>query len=328
MQHSCHCRAGFEATLSPLSALCARVAVLARRQAHKCDSLPATQDLAYGIALHLAEPAQGAFLTQSPTPPGPCSKAKPPLCLSSAAEAAVRPACLRFADCHHALPSCPAPLQIGSPPGVLLLAIEAAGSPHCFGSPLLSRLRCPADLAPSNMTLMKMYGDFQKNQYEEKNLRFGVREHGMGAICNGIALHSPGFIPYCATFFIFTDYMRSSIRMAALSQVGLGASMLKATGPLPGSCAPKQLEGWADNGILPGWLSIGVMTAWSLHPSVSDWLSHVRQGVQPQKKACWSLCCALASGLGYAMAQQILCPAVRYRNLIAVSTSSKSFSVS
>ena len=89
------------------------------------------------------------------------------------------------------------------------------------------------------MTLMKMYGDFQKNQYEEKNLRFGVREHGMGAICNGIALHSPGFIPYCATFFIFTDYMRSSIRMAALSQVGLGALVLKATGPLSGSCGPK-----------------------------------------------------------------------------------------
>jgi len=78
-----------------------------------------------------------------------------------------------------------------------------------------------ADLAPSNMTLMKMYGDFQKNQYEEKNLRFGVREHGMGAICNGIALHSPGFIPYCATFFIFTDYMRAAMRMSALSEAGV-----------------------------------------------------------------------------------------------------------
>ena len=117
----------------------------------------------------------------------------------------------------------PSPLQTGSPPAVLLLAIQATGSPSCSGSPLLTSLPCPADLAPSNMTLMKMFGDFQKNQYEEKNLRFGVREHGMGAICNGIALHSPGFVPYCATFFIFTDYMRSSIRMAALSQVGLRA---------------------------------------------------------------------------------------------------------
>lgn len=78
---------------------------------------------------------------------------------------------------------------------------------------------CSADLAPSNMTLMKMYGDFQKGQYQEKNLRYGVREHGMGAIANGIALHNPGMIPYCATFFNFTDYMRGAIRMAALSRV-------------------------------------------------------------------------------------------------------------
>jgi len=75
-----------------------------------------------------------------------------------------------------------------------------------------------ADLAPSNMTLMKMFGDFQKNSPAERNLRFGVREHGMGAICNGIALHSPGFVPYCATFFVFTDYMRAAMRMSALSE--------------------------------------------------------------------------------------------------------------
>ncbi|XP_050941879.1 transketolase, chloroplastic isoform X2 [Cucumis melo] len=78
-----------------------------------------------------------------------------------------------------------------------------------------------ADLASSNMTLLKMYGDFQKNTPEERNLRFGVREHGMGAICNGIALHSPGFIPYCATFFVFTDYMRAAMRISALSEAGV-----------------------------------------------------------------------------------------------------------
>jgi len=61
-----------------------------------------------------------------------------------------------------------------------------------------------ADLAPSNMTLMKQFGDFQKDTPQERNLRYGVREHGMGAIANGITLHSPGFITYCATFFIFT----------------------------------------------------------------------------------------------------------------------------
>ena len=75
-----------------------------------------------------------------------------------------------------------------------------------------------ADLAPSNMTLMKMFGDFQKDTPAERNLRFGVREHAMGAICNGIALYAPGLVPYCATFFIFSDYMRNAMRMAALSE--------------------------------------------------------------------------------------------------------------
>ncbi|KFK30590.1 hypothetical protein AALP_AA6G001400 [Arabis alpina] len=78
-----------------------------------------------------------------------------------------------------------------------------------------------ADLASSNMTLLKMFGDFQKNAPEERNLRFGVREHSMGAICNGITCHSPGLIPYCATFFVFTDYMRAAIRLSALSQAGV-----------------------------------------------------------------------------------------------------------
>jgi len=77
-----------------------------------------------------------------------------------------------------------------------------------------------ADLAPSNMTLMKMYGDFQKDTPAERNMRFGVREHAMGAISNAMGLHLSGFIPYCATFFIFTDYMRSAMRIAALSEVG------------------------------------------------------------------------------------------------------------
>ncbi|MEO1095502.1 MAG: transketolase [Cyanobacteria bacterium J06638_28] len=78
-----------------------------------------------------------------------------------------------------------------------------------------------ADLAKSNNTLMKISGDFQKGAYENRNLRFGVREHGMGAICNGIALHGSGLIPYCATFLVFADYMRAAIRLSALSQAGV-----------------------------------------------------------------------------------------------------------
>lgn len=78
-----------------------------------------------------------------------------------------------------------------------------------------------ADLAPSNKTLLKSSGDFQKGQYENRNIRFGVREHGMGAICNGLALDGSGLIPYGATFMCFTDYMRAAIRLSALSEAGV-----------------------------------------------------------------------------------------------------------
>ncbi|MBD2109893.1 transketolase [Nodosilinea sp. FACHB-13] len=78
-----------------------------------------------------------------------------------------------------------------------------------------------ADLTHSNLTELKISGSFQKGAYENRNLRFGVREHGMGAICNGIALHNSGLIPYCATFLVFADYMRAAIRLSALSQAGV-----------------------------------------------------------------------------------------------------------
>ena len=78
-----------------------------------------------------------------------------------------------------------------------------------------------ADLTHSNLTELKDSGDFQKGHYENRNVHFGVREHAMGAICNGIALHNSGLIPYCATFLIFTDYVRASIRLSALSKAGV-----------------------------------------------------------------------------------------------------------
>ena len=77
-----------------------------------------------------------------------------------------------------------------------------------------------ADLTHSNLTELKGFGDFQKGAYENRNVHFGVREHAMGAICNGMALHNSGLIPYGATFLIFTDYMRAAIRLSALSEVG------------------------------------------------------------------------------------------------------------
>ncbi|MEM9162935.1 MAG: transketolase, partial [Cyanobacteria bacterium P01_F01_bin.4] len=78
-----------------------------------------------------------------------------------------------------------------------------------------------ADLTHSNLTELDCSGEFQKGQYQNRNLHFGVREHGMGAICNGIVLHNSGLIPYCATFLVFADYMRAAIRLSALSEAGV-----------------------------------------------------------------------------------------------------------
>jgi transketolase len=91
-----------------------------------------------------------------------------------------------------------------------------------------------ADLNPSTFTWLKGEGDFESPAtspegvqgavggrwgYEGRNLHFGVREHGMGAIVNGLALHG-GLIPYGSTFLIFSDYMRPAVRLSALSEIG------------------------------------------------------------------------------------------------------------
>lgn len=75
-----------------------------------------------------------------------------------------------------------------------------------------------ADLAPSTKTLISGSPDQSSANPGGRNLRFGVREHGMGAIVNGMALHG-GVIPYGSTFLIFSDYLRPSLRVAALMNV-------------------------------------------------------------------------------------------------------------
>ena len=75
-----------------------------------------------------------------------------------------------------------------------------------------------ADLAPSTKTLIKKSGSVNKGHFEGRNLHFGIREHGMGAVCNALAL-SGGIIPYGATFLIFSDYMRPAIRLSALGHL-------------------------------------------------------------------------------------------------------------
>ena len=72
-----------------------------------------------------------------------------------------------------------------------------------------------ADLAPSTKTYFEEYGEVQEASYDGQNLRFGVREHAMGSIANGLALHG-GLRPFTATFLVFSDYMRPAIRLAAL----------------------------------------------------------------------------------------------------------------
>ena len=76
-----------------------------------------------------------------------------------------------------------------------------------------------ADLAPSTVTWMNNSPAFAPDCREGRNLHFGVREHGMGAVVNGMAYHG-GVIPFGATFMVFSDYMRPALRMAALSHLG------------------------------------------------------------------------------------------------------------
>lgn len=90
--------------------------------------------------------------------------------------------------------------------GIVLNAI-AAKVPELIGG--------SADLAGSNLTMLKESGKFTADNHAGRNFHFGVREHGMGAIMNGMVLHG-GVIPYGGTFLVFADYMRPAIRLAAL----------------------------------------------------------------------------------------------------------------
>jgi transketolase len=75
-----------------------------------------------------------------------------------------------------------------------------------------------ADLTPSNGTAVKSWKNFAAGDYDKRYMHFGVREHGMGSIMNGMALHR-GVIPFGGTFLIFSDYMRPAIRLAAFMQL-------------------------------------------------------------------------------------------------------------
>ena len=80
-----------------------------------------------------------------------------------------------------------------------------------------------ADLAPSNLSTMKdtdeiTYGDFNENNFAGRNIHFGIREHAMAAMANGMQLHG-GIQAYCATFFVFSDYCKPAMRLAAMMKL-------------------------------------------------------------------------------------------------------------
>ena len=88
------------------------------------------------------------------------------------------------------------------------IAVLSARLPEMMGG--------SADLAPSTHTNMDGTGSFEPDNWAGRNMHFGIREHAMGAIMNGMALHR-GLIPYGGTFLIFSDYMRPPIRLAAMN---------------------------------------------------------------------------------------------------------------
>ena len=75
-----------------------------------------------------------------------------------------------------------------------------------------------ADLAPANKSNIKSRGNYEAGDKSGSNMHFGIREHAMSAICNGIYLHG-GLLPYCATFAVFSDYMKNAMRMSALMEI-------------------------------------------------------------------------------------------------------------
>jgi transketolase len=96
---------------------------------------------------------------------------------------------------------------------------EASGKTLNAIAPFLpSMIGGSADLAPSNNTFVKSMGEFQANNNIGRYMRYGVREHAMGAMMNGMAV-TDGIIPYGGTFFVFSDYLRPAIRLAALMKI-------------------------------------------------------------------------------------------------------------
>jgi transketolase len=100
--------------------------------------------------------------------------------------------------------------------GLMATRIASGKTIEVLGSRLPEMMGGSADLDPSTHTSMKGAGNFEPESFAGRNMHFGIREHVMGAILNGMALHR-GLIPYGGTFLIFSDYMRPPMRLAAMN---------------------------------------------------------------------------------------------------------------
>jgi transketolase len=100
--------------------------------------------------------------------------------------------------------------------GPMATRVASGKTIEALGSRLPELMGGSADLAPSTHTNMDGAGNFEPENWAGRNMHFGIREHAMGAILNGMALHR-GLIPYGATFLVFSDYMRPPMRLAAMN---------------------------------------------------------------------------------------------------------------
>lgn len=111
-----------------------------------------------------------------------------------------------------------AELPVFTPKDSLATRVSASQAAAAIGKKVWNLFGGSADLSESTFTDVKDGGDFERGHFEGRNPHFGIREHGMCAILNGLALHG-GFIPYGSSFLCFTDYARPSIRLAAMMEL-------------------------------------------------------------------------------------------------------------
>ena len=164
-----------------------------------------------------------------------------------------------------------------------LWKFEGKAATRATGGEMINRLAAlipnlvggSADLAPSNKTNIKGGGDYGPDNRLGRNFHFGIREHAMAAICNGMALHG-GLRVYCGTFFVFSDYMKHSMRLAAL--MGLPVTYVlthDSIGVGEDGATHEPIEHLAALRSMPGFLTFRPADG---HETCAGWLAALTMG--------------------------------------------------